>query len=100
MTRTCVPLPIAADHPAFAGHFPGRPIVPGVVLLDEVLHAIGASTGVELARCTIASAKFLSPVSPGEPVALCFEAAANNSLRFELSSGERLVATGSIRLQE
>jgi len=31
-------LPIAEDHAAFAGHFPGFPILPGAALLDVVLH--------------------------------------------------------------
>ena len=31
---------ISADHPSLPGHFPGHPIVPGVVLLDRVLEAI------------------------------------------------------------
>jgi 3-hydroxymyristoyl/3-hydroxydecanoyl-(acyl carrier protein) dehydratase len=35
-----VALAIAADHPAFAGHFPGRPLLPGVALLSEVLEAV------------------------------------------------------------
>ena len=70
---TQLPLTIAVDHPAFPGHFPSRPIVPGVVLLDESLRAIAAlrpdrSAIVEQAR--IASAKFLSFVEPGEPVRL------------------------------
>ena len=30
---------IAADHPSLAGHFPGNPIVPGVVILEEVVRA-------------------------------------------------------------
>ena len=30
---------IAKDHPALAGHFPGNPIVPGVLILDEVMRA-------------------------------------------------------------
>ena len=28
---------IAYDHPSLAGHFPGNPIVPGVVILDQVI---------------------------------------------------------------
>ena len=33
------------DHPSLPGHFPGRPVVPGVVLLDRVLAAIEAAHG-------------------------------------------------------
>lgn len=90
-------LPIAADHPAFTGHFPGAPIVPGVVLLDEVLHAIGIALGADLSACQISSAKFLSPARPGEPVQVQFEALANGSVRFDVISNERKVATGSVR---
>lgn len=92
-----VPLPIAADHPAFAGHFPGAPIVPGVVLLDEALHAIGTALSVDLSASQISSVKFLSPVRPGEPVQVQFEALANGSVRFDVISNERKVATGSVR---
>ena len=31
---------IPSDHPCLAGHFPGRPIVPGVVILDEAVALI------------------------------------------------------------
>ena len=31
---------IPVDHPAFAGHFPGRPLLPGAMLLAEVIEAI------------------------------------------------------------
>ena len=39
------PLELAADHPAYRGHFPGRPVLPGVVLLAEVMHAVALGTG-------------------------------------------------------
>ena len=67
-------LPIAADHPAFAGHFPGNPIVPGVVLLDEVLYAIGKMIGLDTSVCQISAIKFFSPVRPGETVSVAYQA--------------------------
>ncbi len=84
------------DHPAFPGHFPGMPIVPGVVLLDETLWAIAAATGVSLAQCTIASIKFKSVVRQGQPVTLRFEPTAECGFRFELRSLDRPVASGAI----
>ena len=93
-----MPLTIPADHPAFAGHFPGIPIVPGVVLLDETLYAIGAATGLSLATCFINSVKFLSPLKPSEPAIIEHEVQENGSIRFEIVSGTRKVVTGSITL--
>ncbi|KAB0652281.1 AMP-binding protein [Burkholderia territorii] len=85
---------IPADHPALPGHFPGHPIVPGVVLLDHAIAALGASLNRPLHTWRLASAKFLSPVAPGEPLDLAFDAAAGGPIRFTLRAGARDVATG------
>ena len=58
----------AADHPAFAGHFPGFPIVPGVLLLDAILHAAECSGAGAVTE--IAAAKFLRPVAPDQALML------------------------------
>lgn len=89
-------LQIDPDHPAFAGHFPGAPIVPGVVLLDEALHAMARATGSSLASCELRSVKFLSPLSPGVAVVLVSERQANDTIRFDILAGERKIATGSV----
>lgn len=91
-------LSIAPDHPAYAGHFPDKPILPGVVLLDEALVAIGAAIGRDAAACQISSVKFLSPIAPGEPVDLEFAAQENGAIRFDLFCDTRKVATGAIRV--
>lgn len=87
-------LRIAADHPAYAGHFPGAPVLPAVVLLDAVLRELGQPEGTPLPRWQIGSAKFLSAVRPGEPVSLEREPLPNGSLRFVIRAGERTVAQG------
>ena len=91
---TLVTLDIPADHAAFAGHFPGRPLVPGVVLLDEMLHSIANACGVTPSSCTIFAAKFLSAAQPGEALQLAFEPGNNERLRFTIRAPDRVVASG------
>jgi len=83
-------LAIAADHPAYAGHFPGNPLLPGVVLLAEAMAALGA------ARHTIDAAKFLAPVTPGTPLTLRDEATSSGGLRLTIASPAGLVATATL----
>lgn len=98
MTDLSLPLSVAADHPAYAGHFPGHPILPGVVLLDAALYALAARQGWEAAGGQIKSAKFLSPVSPGEALRLDYAATAAGVFRFAVVATavahERVVASG------
>ncbi len=89
-------LKIPANHPAFAGHFPGAPIVPGVVLLDEAIHAIVADTGLAATAWQISAVKFLSPLKPGEAVMIEHEQLANGSIKFEVLKDSRQVVTGSL----
>jgi len=89
-------LDIPADHAAFAGHFPGNPIVPGVVLLDETLHCIASAYGVPPARCTILAAKFLSAAHPGEPLQLALEPGNDGRMGFAIRAPDRLVASGML----
>lgn len=91
---------IAADHPALPGHFPGMPIVPGVVLLDHALSMIAAGLCASLENCRINSVKFLSPLRPDEAAVLHWRRAAGGAIAFEIDSGERRIASGSLRLQE
>lgn len=95
-----LPLPIAADHPAYAGHFPGQPLLPGVVLLAEVLQAVLADAGHAALlgpAPRLAMVKFLRPVRPGDALRLQLRlqpAAGAQRLSFELRCAEQLVASG------
>jgi 3-hydroxyacyl-[acyl-carrier-protein] dehydratase len=55
---------VAPDHPSLPGHFPGRPLVPGVLLLDHVLQAVSRLTGQDMTR--LRQVKFTSALLPGE----------------------------------
>lgn len=87
-------LVFAAGHPAFAGHFPGFPIVPGVLLLDAALHAQADASGLVVTE--IALAKFLHPVAPGQSVTLACETSDAGRVRFEIASDTRRVAIGQL----
>lgn len=82
---------IPALHPVFAGHFPGHPIVPGVMLLDWVHAAIESRLGHSV-TCLM-DAKFLSPAKPDEMLELSLDAG-GAVVRFEVRCGNRKVASG------
>lgn len=88
-----VRLRFAASHPAFAGHFPGTPVVPGALLLAEALQVLGLAR----ADLEIASAKFLLPVAPETDVEVRRIPGAAGASRLELRSAGRLVATAALR---
>lgn len=55
---------VAADHPSLAGHFPGNPVVPGVLLLDHAIDALHRACGLRVVR--LQRVKFLAALRPGE----------------------------------
>lgn len=88
---------VPLDHPAFAGHFPGMPILPGVLLLDAAIHAVlqaRRALGDLDPACQISSVKFLSPVNPGETLTIVCSATTAGGTRFDISAAHRIVASG------
>jgi acyl-coenzyme A synthetase/AMP-(fatty) acid ligase/3-hydroxymyristoyl/3-hydroxydecanoyl-(acyl carrier protein) dehydratase len=87
-------------HPALPGHFPGDPIVPGAVLLDEILDALTGELGscAEFAAVTIRSAKFLRPVRPGDSLQIKLIPGDDAALRFECSVAGETAVNGALTL--
>lgn len=90
---------VPADHPAFAGHFPGRPIVPGVVILDQAIRyaeTMRDGEGASGQSWQVGTAKFFSPVVPEEALTFALTAKLNGSIAFSVHAAEREIAAGSL----
>jgi 3-hydroxymyristoyl/3-hydroxydecanoyl-(acyl carrier protein) dehydratase len=95
--ETCRVIP--ADHPSLAGHFPGAPIVPGVVVLDEVAAAL-AEWRKESRLSRVMSVKFVAPIKPGQSFVIGFDSTntAGNQIDFCCRLDGRVVVEGRLEI--
>jgi 3-hydroxyacyl-[acyl-carrier-protein] dehydratase len=105
---------VTYNEPFFAGHFPSRPLMPGVIVLEalaqtaSILYFMSASAGRrETARLQLVGfekARFRQPVTPGDQLVLCaqFESNLKTMVRFLATAfvGENLVANAEIMMIE
>ena len=88
---------IAEDHPSLPGHFPGRPVVPGVVLLDAAFALILAQRpGRGVAG--VPSVKFTRPVRPGQDVLVSCDASGGDRVAFACTVEGQPALHGSVML--
>ncbi|MBL6751619.1 MAG: hypothetical protein ISP90_13920 [Nevskia sp.] len=88
---------VEAGHPSLPGHFPGDPVVPGVVLLDLAIAALRERQPELGQLAEVRWAKFLKPVRAGEAVTISLEpCAAAARLRLVCSTGSGVAVRGEI----
>ncbi|MBL6457043.1 beta-hydroxyacyl-ACP dehydratase [Belnapia sp. T6] len=90
MSTTTTRFLVPPEHPALPGHFPGRPILPGVVLLDAVLQAAG------LGQAHLLRAKFTAPVLPGDAVEIALSPRAGGRIGFTCTCRDVTVLSGEL----
>lgn len=71
MTRIDFEFAVPAGHPSLTGHFPGNPVVPGVLVLDCVMDALHRAGGMQVVH--LQRVKFVSALRPGETAQGCWE---------------------------
>jgi len=87
---------IAASHPALSGHFPGHPIVPGVVVLEAVAAALPQHAGGAMRITGFPAVKFLAPLLPEQDFEVVFSTLRPGRVTFEIvASGDKL-ASGTL----
>lgn len=89
----------AVGHTAAEGHFPGNPIIPGAVLLREVVAAIFDPDIAPATPREILWTKFHRPVRPGTTVELTWQTT-GDEVRFagSIAGADRPAITGALRL--
>jgi 3-hydroxymyristoyl/3-hydroxydecanoyl-(acyl carrier protein) dehydratase len=92
-SQGCIP----ADHPALAGHFPGNPIAPGVLLLHELLSAIEHRWNLEPGEVAFSAVKFTASLRPGEPFLMTMDRTDGQQIDFIITRGDTTIASGSLR---
>jgi len=86
---------IANDHPALPGHFPGNPIVPGVLILDEVVQAAEQWRG-PLRLKSVVSVKFTSALKPGNVFSINLRDEDHSHIAFECWHDDTRLASGRL----
>ena len=104
-----------AEEPHFAGHFPGRPIMPGVLIAEALAQTSGLLIGLsEMASAAappekprafflaVTNIKFTHPAVPGDTLVLRATMDRNFGMLFrfnvEATAGRNLIASGSLTL--
>lgn len=92
-------LRIGADHPCLAGHFPGNPVVPGVLLLENVLRAAEGWLGRDFPSLRLPQVKFLQPLLPEQDAVIELQRVGAR-IRFRIEREGTLLASGELESAE
>ncbi len=99
-------LDVSADLPLFKGHFPGHPVLPGVIIMEALAQAMSFSVLVGRAEAGtlgffagIDGAKFRNQVLPGDTLVLEGTVVKNGSrmvvAEVEARVGDKVAATAT-----
>lgn len=91
-------LVVPPDHPSIAGHFPGNPIVPGVVMLDAAAALAAGQAGRHVTGVRVA--KFRSSLRPGTDSLLRLSSREDGALDLICSAGGTTILSAILDCDE
>ena len=86
---------IDPEHPSLPGHFPGQPIVPGVVLLGEIIDCYRQASGKDDRLIGVPMVKFKKPLLPGQPCEVEFNKRPGGKTAFVCYLDNEEIASGT-----
>jgi 3-hydroxyacyl-[acyl-carrier-protein] dehydratase len=91
---------ISANHPSLPGHFPGAPLVPGVLILDEVLAAL-RDKRKDCQLSAIRAVKFLHPLKPEQLFTICLSVSTDDTseVNFCCRIDDRVIVEGQLEIR-
>lgn len=92
-----VPGCISSNHPALAGHFPGNPVVPGVVILNELIRATEEWLHWARDPVSVTSVKFMRCLRPNEPFTLLMERMSETQVSFAVLREHVRIVAGTLQ---
>lgn len=88
---------VDAGNPWFEGHFPGQPILPGVVQIGWAVHFAAKLHGFTSGVTALEQIKFRRPILPGARLTLCLTPATDGlKLRYEYRDAEHSYSSGTL----
>ena len=89
---------IQSSHPSLKGHFPNNPVVPAVVILDEIINIV-KTVKPDFVVDKIPMVKFTQPLLAEQQVSVEFEEKNDSILSFICSHNEAKLVAGQFRLK-
>ena len=95
-----IDLALPADHEAFLGHFPGRPVLAGVLQIDWAMRFAAKYFGLDQTVARDFQVKFRRIIGPDEDLSLALRLdRPRGNVTFEYRSAGQIASSGKIRLE-
>lgn len=87
---------LPAGHAVLPGHFPGDPIVPGVILMGWCEELAGQLADAPVIVHDWPNVKFLHPLKPDQVCRVTLKRSTGTQAVFSITSDAQLIATGTL----
>jgi 3-hydroxymyristoyl/3-hydroxydecanoyl-(acyl carrier protein) dehydratase len=98
--KVCIDFAIDENLPWFKGHFPGFPVLPGIVQLDWAVKIASERFGFSATPREVLKLKFKSVIVPPKDVKLTLSRISPLEVQFEFTSAQQQHSSGKLRYAE